>query len=401
MAAQSGGSTTIDRGGAVLFIVLVVISYLSAFVLSVPLSMPEMITLGVVCLAYLFMGTLGLDWCERRRSIWFVAAYFVIQAILLSLMTLMSPNAGYLSMMPLVSQAVVMFPRYWPLVIVLLVGVVMLCFSANVGDVVQAQLQELERASAGHSWSLVGLLSAQYGLAVTFVTLFTLAAVRERAARDELAQANRQLREYAAQVEELATVKERNRLAREIHDGLGHYLTVINVQIEAARAVMESDPAQSLDALRKAQALAQDGLADARRSVAALRASPVEERPLPEAIAMLVEENRAAGIEVAFTLVGGCRPLSPQTGLTLYRAAQEGLTNVRRHARVSEAEVVLEYRDGGTVRLLVRDDGTGSADVDGGFGLLGVRERTQILGGRVDIRTAPGQGFTLEVEVPG
>lgn len=233
------------------------------------------------------------------------------------------------------------------------------------------------------------------------MVLFTLATVREREGRAELDEVNRQLRQYAAQVEELATVKERNRLAREIHDGLGHYLTAINVQIEAARAVMDGDRPRALDALHKAQTLTQEGLAEVRRSVAALRASPTESRPLPEAVAVLVEECRAAGIATELVVNGEARPLPPQAELTLYRAAQEGLTNVRKHAHVSSASVRLDYRGDGSVRLTVQDDGVGSDEASGGFGLLGVRERVQLLGGKVDIRTAPGQGFTLEVEVPG
>jgi signal transduction histidine kinase len=202
------------------------------------------------------------------------------------------------------------------------------------------------------------------------------------------------------QIEDLATVKERNRLAREIHDGLGHYLTVVNVQIEAARAVLESDRPRALDALHKAQSLAQEGLAEVRRSVAALRASPVKNRPLPETVKMLVDEGRAAGLAVKLVIEGEPRLLSAPAELTLYRAAQEGLTNVRKHSSATSAEVLLDYQNEG-VRLVVHDDGGGTDDPSGGFGLLGVRERVYLLGGSVDVRTALGQGFTLEVEVPG
>jgi signal transduction histidine kinase len=194
-------------------------------------------------------------------------------------------------------------------------------------------------------------------------------------------------------------------LAREIHDSLGHYLTVINVQMEAARAVMETDRERALDALGKAQSLAQEGLAEVRRSVTALRASPTESRPLPEAVAALVEECRAAGIPIEFAIHGHPRQLAPQTELTLYRAAQEGLTNVRKHACASCAKLTLDYSDGNSeshsVRLTLQDDGLGASESGGGFGLLGVRERAQLLGGEVSIRTSAGQGFTLEVELPG
>src|SRR5262249_24592824 len=228
---------------------------------------------------------------------------------------------------------------------------------------------------------------------------------------DELQSANQQLRAYAAQVEALATTQERNRLAREIHDSLGHYLTVINVQLEAAQVLLPGDPARAQTALPKAQALAQDGLADVRRSVAALRAAPNGNRPLPEALAELVEESRAAGIVTQLTVQGSPRALPPQTEQTLYRAAQEALTNVRKHARASRADLTLDFTAADRVRLVVADNGVGAAPSaeapgaagrpGGGFGLLGLRERAQLIGGRVEVHSQPGQGFQLEVEAQG
>src|SRR5581483_6155065 len=216
----------------------------------------------------------------------------------------------------------------------------------------------------------------------------------------ELGDANRRLREYAIQAEELATVRERNRVAREIHDSLGHYLTVINVQIEAARTLMATDREGALDALHQAQSLAKEGLADVRHSVAALRVSPIAALPLPEALGLLVDESRAAGINTELVVLGATVPLTPQAELTFYRAAQEGLTNVRKHARAAHATLTLDYRDGGAVKLALEDDGAGCDEAGGGFGLLGVRERAQLLGGGFRVRTDEGQGFTLEVELP-
>ena len=141
-----------------------------------------------------------------------------------------------------------------------------------------------------------------------------------------------------------------------------------------------------------------------RRSVATLRAVPTDSRPLPEAVAVLADESRVAGIATTLAVLGTPRRLAPQAELTLYRAAQEGLTNLRKHAHASRADLTLDYRDDATVRLMVRDNGVGLAGVDtadGGFGLLGVRERVQLLGGQARVRAAAGQGFTLDVEVPG
>jgi signal transduction histidine kinase len=239
-----------------------------------------------------------------------------------------------------------------------------------------------------------------YGTGIVFVVVFTRVAAAEREARTALAQANQRLRDHAAQVEELATTKERNRLAREIHDSLGHYLTVVNVQIGAARTILEQDRPRALDHLSKAQALTQEGLAEVRHSVAALRASPTESGPLPQALAKLAEQWNAAGLSAKFAVAGTIRPLTPQANLTLYRAAQEALTNVGKHAHATSVDLHLDYRDEDSVHLSVKDDGVGSDNSEGGFGLLGVRERVQQLSGEVRVRTGSGKGFALEVELP-
>jgi signal transduction histidine kinase len=215
----------------------------------------------------------------------------------------------------------------------------------------------------------------------------------------ELEEANVQLAAYATQAEELAMTQERNRLAREIHDNLGHTLTIVNVQIEAAKVVMDSDPDRAMDALNKAQELAQKGLTGVRKSVAALRESPVSSRPLSEAIASLVKEAQSSGIVTEFKVTGEPQALEHKIALALYRAAQEGLTNVRRHARASRVDILLDFQPS-EVRLEVKDNGVGAAETTGGFGLLGIRERMQLLGGRLEINTGVGKGFCLTASVP-
>ncbi len=261
-----------------------------------------------------------------------------------------------------------------------------------------------------HGWAAVPYSLLAFSFAMVFTLVFALLAVSSETARDqvqrlaeELGEANRKLREYATQVEELAAARERNRLAREIHDTLGHYLAVVNVQIEAARALQESDPARARAALEKAQSLTQEGLQEIRRSVASLRASPLDNQPLAEVLRRVVEESRAAGLNVEFEVLGPPRALSPQAALTFYRAGQEGLTNARKHARAAHVRLALDFQDARLVRLQVSDDGAGAAEPAGagpGFGLLGLRERAQLLGGALRVSTAPGAGFTLELEAP-
>jgi signal transduction histidine kinase len=234
------------------------------------------------------------------------------------------------------------------------------------------------------------------------VSLIQQQRERQRAERllVELEAAHRQLQAYAAQVEALAVAEERNRLAREIHDSLGHYLTTITVQLEAAGKLVAARPEQAAAAIATAQGLAREGLAEVRRSVAALRASPLDMASLGEAIGDVVKSLRSSGIATTFTIEGQARPLPIQTKTALYRAVQEGLTNVRKHANASAAQVTLTYEPE-RVALTISDNGTGQRGEEaGGFGLLGLRERVALLGGSLEAGDCPEGGFRLRVEVP-
>lgn len=385
-----------SRNADLVFVAVVVAGYASTL-----LAEPELVTAPPVILLiglgilYTLVGIYGAHYCEQAGSKWWLSAYFTFQIALSGTIVYLSWDySGAISLVifPLVAQSVAFLPTR---------GVVVVCALILLSILVPIGLIE--------GWA--NTLPSAFGLlaGIVFVALFTQIAIRETKARAEierlaaeLNQANQKLRQYAAQVEELATTQERNRLAREIHDNLGHYLTVINVQLEAARTILASDPNRAFDALSKAQSLTQEGLSEVRRSVAALRASPLENQSLPEAVSALVDECCAAGITTELTVTGPPHSLAAQIKLALYRAAQEGLTNVRKHAQASRANLILDYSDAARVRLVVQDNGVGqtAAGAKGGFGLLGLRERVQLLGGQVQTETRPGEGFTLSVEIP-
>jgi signal transduction histidine kinase len=215
-------------------------------------------------------------------------------------------------------------------------------------------------------------------VAAVFTAVVTELLRREQRARVELAEANTRIRGYAAQAEELATIQERNGLARDIHDGLGHHLTVVQMQVQAARALLTADPAKADAVLEEAQRQATEALAEVRRSVAALR-EPRARPPLAEALRALAEDTSAAGVSTAVEIIGTVQPLPGEVEETLFRAAQEGLTNVRKHARATSARLTVDYGSQGAVLLVVRD------------------ER---LGGWLAVESAPGAGTTLRLEVP-
>jgi len=388
MNSKPPNKTSFFSSGNIAFVIVVCASYASATTAIIysrrPVPAWEAAVFVAVGAAYLVVGTYGFALCRRSQSLFARVSYFVIQLLLAVTLILLRGSTGELSLilLPLAGQSALLLP---------LPGMVPVCFLIYVTLVMPFIIRS--------RWIDAIAIALIYGTGIVFVVVFTRVAASEREARTALAEANQLLRDHAVQVEELATTKERNRLAREIHDSLGHYLTVVNVQISAAQAILAQDRPRALDHLSKAQALTQEGLAEVRHSVAALRASPTESRPLPEALAKLAEQWDAAGLRAEFVVAGTIRSLTPQANLTLYRAAQEALTNVGKHAHANSVDIYLEYSDG-LVQLSVRDDGAGSTSSEGGFGLLGVRERVQLLNGEVRVHTAAGKGFSLEVELP-
>lgn len=251
-----------------------------------------------------------------------------------------------------------------------------------------------------------GIINALFNVAVfLFTAIFGYAIQAAETARRRNQQLLADLQAAQHQVKDLAIAEERNRLAREIHDGLGHYLTATTMQIQGAKAVLEStgvgtQAPLALGALNKAETLLQEALADVRRSVAALRGASPANRPLAATLADLVNQpSDRDGFVVQFTQTGAPQPLPSAVELTLYRVAQEGLTNVRKHAQATQAMMTLDY-GAEQVKLQIRDDGQGCDTTTGGYGLLGLRERVQLVGGTVNIQSAPGQGFQLSVEIP-
>src|SRR6478672_11106200 len=351
MTSKPPNKTSFFSSGNIAFLIVVGASYASATTAIIysrrPVPAWEAVVLVTVGAAYLVVGTYGFAICRHSRSLLTKVGYFVIQLLLAVTLILLRGSTGELALilLPLAGQSALLLP---------LPGMVPVCFLIYVTLVIPLMIRS--------RWVDAIAIALIYGTGIVFVVVFTRVAASERDARTALAEANQLLRDHAAQVEELATTKERNRLAREIHDSLGHYLTVVNVQIGAARTILEQDRPRALDHLSKAQALTQEGLAEVRHSVAALRASPTESAPLPEALAQLAEQWNAAGLRAKFAVAGTIRPLTPQANLTLYRAAQEALTNVGKHAHATSVDLYLDYRDERLVLLRITDDGLGSTN---------------------------------------
>ncbi|SFI88757.1 sensor histidine kinase [Amycolatopsis sacchari] len=226
-------------------------------------------------------------------------------------------------------------------------------------------------------------------------------AVAQNEERGRIIAENARLHEQLlTQARHAGVVEERQRLAGEIHDTLAQGLTGIIAQLAAAEHVRH-DPAQLSRHLELAQSLARANLAEARRSVRALRPGQLEQANLPDALAELVREwSGRSGIAAEFRETGGPCRVPGEVETVLFRVAQEALSNVERHSGAGKANVTLTCLDD-AVLLDVHDDGTGfGPDEDEGYGLPGMRRRLAGVGGTLTVESGAGYGTTLNASVP-
>ena len=220
---------------------------------------------------------------------------------------------------------------------------------------------------------------------------------RLRADRDRAEALVEELRESRAETAREAAVAERGRLARDMHDVLAHSLSALALQLEGARLLArnrDTDP-EVVAAIERAHHLAGSGLNEAREAISALRG---DEMPGPERLNTLAE---GFGDRVALEVSGEPRELASEARLALYRTAQEALTNVSRHSAADHVELRLAYEPEGT-RLVVQDCGPAideAPSLGGGYGLTGMRERAELLGGRLSAGPM-GDGFKVELWLP-
>jgi signal transduction histidine kinase len=240
------------------------------------------------------------------------------------------------------------------------------------------------------------------------VTAFYIMSLFARRLREGQEQAERLLVELAesrAAQAEAAALGERQRLAREMHDVLAHSLSGLVLQLEGARLLAAQgrdrlDP-QLVATIERSHHLARAGLEEARRAIGMLRG---DELPGPERLAALAHEfERDCAVPCRLDVRGAERDLGSEVRLTIYRVAQEALTNVRKHAHADRVAVQLEYEPAGT-RLAIEDFARNGAvapppSANGGYGLTGMRERAELLGGTLEA-AATGSGFRVELWVP-
>jgi signal transduction histidine kinase len=250
-----------------------------------------------------------------------------------------------------------------------------------------------------------------YPAAMFAVTAFCLVAMRAEEAQSrseallvDLQEANRKLQAYAAQVQELAAAGERNRLARELHDSVTQIIFGLTLSAQAARILIDRNPARAAAELDHIQVLAQNALAEMRGLIQQLHPRSIAEEGLAAALRRLAAERQANDNLTVNLQVSGERRLPVNIEEELYRIAQEALNNIVKHARTDQAAITLSLEDGNLVCMGIEDAGVGfdpakARSLPGHLGLTSMIERIQSLGGTLTIDSQPGKGTRLRVEL--
>ena len=239
-----------------------------------------------------------------------------------------------------------------------------------------------------------------FGLVLAFVLLLIGAVLAEHESQEKLAIANRRLRQYALTIENQATLQERNRIAREIHDSVGHSLTAQSIQLENTSLFLAENPEKAAYHLQQARQLGKDALKNVRQSVATLRNHPLKNRSLTIAIEQLIEEfKRNSNIAIASKIdLSTSPPIEVTTAL--YRIVQEAVTNISKHSNATQVHLTLAEKNN-RIYLHIQDNGQGFNPTENttGFGLQGMRERTEALDGKFELIGKPQQGCEIKVEI--
>jgi signal transduction histidine kinase len=241
---------------------------------------------------------------------------------------------------------------------------------------------------------------------IIFTIVWTIAfgvgrkSVEADEAKERATRAEREREERA----HTAVEEERARIARELHDVVGHSVSVMTVQASGVRRLLRPEQEREREALLIVERTGREALAEMRRMVGVLRrpeeAPALAPQPSLEHLDRLVEQTREAGLPVELRVEGEAVELPAGVDLTAYRLVQEGLTNALKHARATRAEVLVNYGDG-QIEVVVRDDGKGVGNGDGGgHGLVGMRERVLVYGGELDAGPQPGGGYRLRAKLP-
>jgi len=358
-------------------------------------------TFGFSLLAVIGFGLMGLKSPTGRRN---KLLYTALEFSLLMATFLLDRRTGFFPLMGLVIviRSCLRFQQAGRLAVtglVFSVSLLMLFFGAPApGPSRRLPTTELFTSTI---WTLKLNTAVSFGLTLLFILLLVNALVAERQSREKLLLANTQLQQYALRIEDQATLQERNRIAREIHDSLGHALTAQSIQLENALLFLPAGAEKTETILQTAKQLGARALQEVRRSIATLRSDPLQGQSLEAVITKAVMEFRTMTEIVPDLVIQLTRPVPTEINTALYRIVQESLTNICKHSAATAVSIYLQTT-GEMIQLKVDDNGRGfdPAQNTTGFGLQGIRERTVALGGQLTLVSSPGQGCHTTVSLP-
>ena len=257
--------------------------------------------------------------------------------------------------------------------------------------------------TASHAMLYIAIIRSVSFLVVGYYISQLMQRLREQ--QNQLIEANIQLTHYASTLEQLTISRERNRMARELHDTLAHTLSALSVQLETARAYWKVEPDTAYDLLSQSLEATRSGLGETRRALKSLRASPLEDLGISLALQNLARSAKERGkLTLTLSLPEQGSTLSPDVEQCIYRVAQEAIENVLHHANAQTLSVTLAMEED-EIFLTVEDDGIGMDKKhhpqDGHYGLKGMRERAQLSGGELEIDSHPERGTRILLRIKG
>lgn len=337
-----------------------------------------------------------------RENVSFAVIYVAGMALIWFALIRIHP-AFYVTQMGIWSQLFIALPIVWA------AGFALIIFGMNL-------FQQTIGIGVAIDWT-ASLLWLAFTVSGVLVGLWIHTIITQSAERKNLIEQLEATRADLAQSErEAGKLAERQRLAHEIHDTLAQGFISIIMHLEAAEQALPSDATATERHLSQARQTSRESLEQARRVVNDLRPELLEHAPFDKAVERVVNDwSAGSGVTAVFTCTGDCLPLHPEVEVTLLRATQEALANIRKHAQASDVQVTLSYL-GDVVILDVQDDGVGfvlgggggetatsatlSEGVAGGFGLVAMHQRVEQLGGELLIESELGEGTTVAVSIP-
>ncbi|MEH2461740.1 sensor histidine kinase [Nostoc sp.] len=368
-----------------------------------PFQLCWSLLLRVLAIATFSLMGLRLPMLKLETKLFYTALEFVL-ILLPATQHILSPRSVFLLCLVLVMRSCLIFKLSGQLVVLglslLSYGIILLS-----RPIVPENFRR-DIIAMSWDWRLSNILL--FSLTLIFALLLINALLAERQSREQLEIAhqqleiiNQQLCQYALRIEDQATLQERNRIAREIHDGLGHTLAAQTIQINNTLLFWQSNNDKALTFLKQAKEQGAEALLEIRRSLSVLRSNPLQGQTLKSAIEKLLTDfQQTTGIEP------DCKidlpyTLPTEVNTALYRIVQESLTNICKHAQATSVTVGL-LAQAGIIHLSIEDNGKGFNPTQNttGFGLQGMRERAVALGGKLNLHSQLGTGCCISVSLP-